>query len=297
MGWVTGLFAWCFLSWLDLLYCSGSSFGILTALSWKSYWDLLRKWCAFFRVLCWTRARLAKPFSQCSWLPDAKDRLQHGLAVGLVRERRFCILISEFCSLMWDLFRHICWRLSDVLGASYCDILRLAIAPCFSAPGHFQLILKACEWLYAEICCCTYMRARPIVTECGTFHHSTQIRCPDRDFLFVSCGGLLDFFSLHAFDAQMRYIRYIIFMFYRYSACRIAPVLNSGQFESMLGAYYSYYSNYFVLSTGQGRISGIAAMWTAQAELLRARQAIWFRSTGFGPRIAWPVACVEQCEF
>ena len=118
------------------------------------------------------------------------------------------------------------------------------------------------------------MRARPIVTECGTFHHSTQIRCPDRDFLFVSCGGLLDFFSLHAFDAQMRYIRYIIFMFYRYSACRIAPVLNSGQFESMLGAYYSYYSNYFVLSTGQGRISGIAAMWTAQAELLRARQAI-----------------------
>lgn len=101
-----------------------------------------------------------------------------------------------------------------------------------------------------------------------------QIRCPDRDFLFVSCGGLLDFFSLHAFDAQMRYIRYIIFMFYRYSACRIAPVLNSGQFESMLGAYYSYYSNYFVLSTGQGRISGIAAMWTAQAELLRARQAI-----------------------
>ena len=118
--------------------------------------------------------------------------------------------------------------MSDVLGASYCDILRLAIAPCFSAP----------------------------------------------DFLFVSCGGLLDFFSLHAFDAQMRYIRYIIFMFYRYSACRIAPVLNSGQFESMLGAYYSYYSNYFVLSTGQGRISGIAAMWTAQAELLRARQAI-----------------------
>lgn len=84
----------------------------------------------------------------------------------------------------------------------------------------------------------------------------------------------MDFSSLHAFDAQMRYIRYIIFMFYRYSACRIAPVLNSGQFESMLGAYYSYYSNYFVLSTGQGRISGIAAMWTAQAELLRARQAI-----------------------
>ena len=43
--------------------------------------------------------------------------------------------------------------------------------------------------------------------------------------------------------------------------------------------------------------TGMAAMWTAQAELLRARQAIWFRSTGFGPRIGWPTACVKQCEF
>ena len=117
------------------------------------------------------------------------------------------------------------------------------------------------------------MRARPIVTECGTFHHSTNQVSRQR-FFVCFLWGFVGFFSLHAFDAQMRYIRYIIFMFYRYSACRIAPVLNSGQFESMLGAYYSYYSNYFVLSTGQGRISGIAAMWTAQAELLRARQAI-----------------------
>ena len=80
------------------------------------------------------------------------------------------------------------------------------------------------------------MRARPIVTECGTFHHLTQIRCPDKDlFFFMFLVGICWIFSLHAFDAQMRYI----IMFYRYSACRIARVLNSGQFESMLGAYYS----------------------------------------------------------
>ena len=65
--------------------------------------------------------------------------------------------------------------------------------------------------MYAEICCCTYVRARPIVTECGTFHKLTQIRCPDKDLFFVMfLLGICCIFSLHAFDAQMCYSMFIL---------------------------------------------------------------------------------------